>query len=189
MKKASKILLPVMLVLLAAGGILFWFVSKGALPVRAEEIPCGLEWGMSEAEATGILAQTKGYTRDEEHFLIVYEVDDYQRMDGVDGKAMLGIDEDAGLVNITLLFKVKESQGGKMEKDKLDNLRKGCEKAYEQHSEEVFEGSSDFYFQKYYVGEKSLVSLSSLSEGDLFLEFYSLESLYGREQLAELRAK
>lgn len=189
MQKASKILIPVVVVLIVAGGIIFWFVSKGVLPVQAEEIPCGLEWGMSEAEATGILAQTEGYTRDEDHFLIVYEVDDYQGMDGVDGIALLGIDENAGLVSVRLQFKVEESQGGKMEKDKLDKLRKGCEKAYEKQAGEMFEGSSDFYFQKFYLKEKSLVCLSSLFEEDVWLEFYSLESPYSQEQLAQLRAK
>lgn len=190
MEKIKRIWIPVVVVVFMAGGFLFWMIHRedaDALKIEVEDVPCGLEWGMSEEEVTHILAQTKGYTRDEEHPLTVYEVDGYQGIDGVDGTVTFSFDESSKLVNVTFRFKVEESQGGKMSPDMVNKLRKGLDKAYEKYSSETYTVTSDLYFDKYYVGETSVVTVASPSEGDVFLTFADKAQANVLEKIEELR--
>lgn len=167
MSKSGKIIaaVAVMVLLVMAGGI-FWLSSAmddvGVLKIETEDVPCGLEWGMTMEEVRAVL-ESAGYVEEEtdtKKELCVYRVPVYQ------GRADAGVlllcvfNEEGKLDWVNCNFK-EFSYGGYIESaEKLDEIRAAFEKAYEKECEEVFVDPDPIASYEYCLMEKSLVSFN-----------------------------
>ncbi|MBE5865260.1 MAG: hypothetical protein E7292_03475 [Lachnospiraceae bacterium] len=181
LEKALKIGIPVLGIVLLLGviaGISSCVEDSNTIPMEAEAVIGGLEWGMSMEEAQQVLSSKSNYHKTypivlpqetEGSQYMVYDIEDYQGIAGADMEMNL-IFYDNQLIEgwYELNGPTTSGDGPKCSTKGLKELRKGFRKTYRDSSEDAY----DNYARDdgtFYVGEESLV------------EVYSWENIYEKE--------
>lgn len=193
MRKEGKVLIVVVAVVLLAviGGVfaLHYMVDNvGTVKIEVEDLPCGLEWGMTKEEVRTAL-EGAGYLEQETTTslnLFLYRVPVYQGQPDARAIVMCVFDEQDVLDWARCEFR-ETSAGGLMESsEKIDEVQAAFEKAYEKECEEVFIDPDPIASYEYCLMEKSLVSFNRYGKG-LSVIFENREDETIQELIEELR--
>lgn len=192
MSKSGKILIAVMaVVLLAMAGGVFAFLhtmdDATGIKIEAEEIPCGLEWGMTESEARAVL-DSAGYMEQELENMenvVLYWIPAYQGNFEAKCGMFLYFSEEGKLHTVHCRFAEEATEIRTITREMLEELQIAFEKAYEKECEEVFIDPDPLMFHKYCLMEKSLVSFNS--HGGFGVQFEDREYDYLPEYIEYMR--
>ena len=143
-----KKLIPLVLVLVIAGGVFLWCMSADDIKLEPEEIPLGLEWGMTVEEAVSTL-ENAGCYPDSDDFL--YYGHGYQGVVGADYSVLLWCEENGTLSGVVLWFYAEDNGYNKsyapaVSKDILKELSSAIDKAYSKNCEVEYDDSDVCYF-------------------------------------------
>ncbi len=174
--KKSKMIVPIIIVLLVAGVAVYWFLGKDKLKVKAEEIPFGLEWGMTEKEFLAAMEDTECIPDDIEGNAIgtySYRIYDYQGIEGANALVLLKTDEGRKLTDVSIVFSASDATSSEYSSEELiDLLQEAFEKAYKKQSKEVLNNEESLFveYSCYYVCKKSTLAVERNGD-NLYLFF------------------
>lgn len=164
MSKSGKIIAVVaVVVLLAVAGGIFWLSNAmddvGALKIETEDVPCGLEWGMTMEEARTVM-EDAGYIEQENEMrnVIWYQVPAYQGQYKARCNMLLNFSDRGILEWVYCRFGEESTEAITITEETLDELQAAFEKAYEKECEELFVDTDPIAAYKYCLMEKTLVS-------------------------------
>lgn len=179
MKKVVKISVAAVVLAIVAVAA-FVVIREKSMPIKEEKVIANLEWGMTSQEAKLAMARKK-YTEFEYYELgqisvLLYQIRDYQEVEGANCEVMLLFDEDklnSGTYSFRMESDYFEAEPGKYysSKEMLDKLQVMFAKRYEssciesiseEHHEERLPTDPDY--ARYFVGEASLVFVSRSPE-------------------------
>lgn len=195
MGKSGKILavVAVVVLLVMVGGI-FWLSSAmdnvGAVKIETEDVPCGLEWGMTEEEARAVL-ESAGCVKLSEKYN-TYQFPVYQGQAMARGHMVLLFDEKGKLYEVDCSFKAENSEILTVTPEMLDELEAAFVKAYEKECEEAFVDNdpevADLHFECCFM-EKSMVLFMRNYDRWFSVSFYDLESESNADWFESVRSE
>lgn len=164
MSKSGKILavVAVVVALAAAGGIL-WLSSAmdnlGSIRIEVEEVPCGLEWGMTMEEARTVM-ESAGYIEQECSMrnVLMYLVPAYQGQYKARCNMALDFGDRGALEWVYCRFEKESSEAITITDKTLDELEAVFLKNYEKKSKEIFVDPDPIAVYEYCLMSKTLVS-------------------------------
>ena len=191
MNKGLKITLAVIagvLIIAAVLGVLWGVgvisIGEEALPtVNVSETPLGLEWGMSMEEVDEILASHPEYilTQGEGRLLQVYQVTNFQGIEGVSGKVAISFDETNGLKMVLYSFASINQENGMCVPKQLELTQKSLIKELDANYEKgqdifAFVGMEEEYSMDHWIGNKTLFTLQAHAPDKLILNYENVEN-------------
>ncbi|MBE5864670.1 MAG: hypothetical protein E7292_00475 [Lachnospiraceae bacterium] len=164
MSKSGKILavVAVVVVLAAAGGIL-WLSSAmdnlGSIKIEVEEVPCGLEWGMTMEEARTVM-ESAGYIEQECSMrnVLMYLVPAYQGQYKARCNMLLNFNKRGALEWVYCRFEKEATEAIAITEETLDELEDAFKRVYEKKSEEILVDPDPIAAYEYCLMERTLVS-------------------------------
>lgn len=182
MRKGVKIAMAVVATVLVIVGIVvgLLFINREDLPeLDVSEVPLYMEWGMSYEEVTKILDNHPEYVliRGDSKRMPIYQVTNFQGVDGVSGKVAFQFDEMGGLTTVHYSFKSVEN-GGMCVAEQLALVQKSIEKQLDTHYEkgkDVYELVDVESGIEHWIGQKSLITTQSYAGIELTLNYDSIE--------------
>lgn len=193
MSKSGKVLVVVLfVVLLAAVGGIFWLSNAmddvGAVKIKTEDVPCGLEWGMTMEEVRAVM-DGAGYIEqelDRVRDVICYRVPAYQGQYKARCNMLLHFSDKGALDWVHFRFEEEATEAFTITAETIDEVQAAFEKAYEKECEEVFIKPDPIAAYEYCLMEKSLVSFNRLGVG-FFVTFKDCEAEDMPEYIEALR--
>lgn len=180
MKKGLKIFLCILACILTVLVVTFliYFIDYSSLPeMDVQEVPLGMEWGMTRKEVEDILAQHPEYSFNKYETMLVYNVVNYQGIDHLSGQTVFRFDESGGLCMVYYMFRSTDAENGMSTSDALKLGYKSTRKQFRKHYEapHIFATASIKLFSisggDNWIGEESFVS-TNYEEADKFYMVY-----------------
>lgn len=161
-----KKLLPVVLVLAVVGGVFLWCLNVDDIKLETEEIPLGLEWGMTLEEVDSTLVNAGCYKSSDDMF---YYGHGYQGIVGADYWVWFWLEEEGRLSGVTLYFSSQEtskSYAPVVSEEFLDEFSNSVHKTYSRACE--IKCIHDDWASKYYLFENTMVDTCWTLDGKMF---------------------
>ncbi len=160
-----KKLIPVVLVLAVVVGVFLWCMSADDIKLEPEEIPLGLEWGMTREEVIETLENAGCYPENDGFF---YYGHSYQGIAGADYWVWPMCEENGTLSSVNLYFSSKKgasSYAPIVSTEILEELDVAFDKAYSKNCKLRYDSKDETFKSRYYLHENVLAKKLKVQGG------------------------